>query len=95
MTLLLEAPMLAGSRPRAQQILRDLPADMTGSVVQLHCASLRAATVSFADELIVETLVKRNASRLEVTSVSDQEFITDLRECAEGRGVLDRLHVVS
>ncbi|MDX1881637.1 hypothetical protein SBE55_27935 [Mycolicibacterium sp. 141076] len=93
MTVSLEAPALAGSRPRAQQILAELPHDLSGQVVQLHCASLIAAAASFADEIVREVLVKRNARRLEVSSVSDREFIGYLRDRAEVHNVADRLQV--
>ena len=83
MTVTLEAPVLAGSRPRAQRILASLPADLTGQIVQLHCGSLIAAAASFADEIVRTILVDRHAKALEVTSVSDQEFIDYLRERAE------------
>lgn len=95
MTVSLEAPALAGSRPRAQQLLVDLPHDLTGSAVQLHCESLIAAAASFADEIVRTILVERHAQLLEVTNVSDREFITYLRERAEVYGVGDRLHVLS
>ncbi|MDH6245527.1 hypothetical protein [Mycobacterium sp. OTB74] len=95
MTVSLEAPALAGSRPRAQQLLVELPNDLTGSAVQLHCESLIAAAASFADEIVRTILVDRKAELLEVTSVSDQEFITYLRERAEVYGVADRLQVLS
>jgi hypothetical protein len=94
-TVSLEAPALAGSRPRAQQLLVELPNDLTGSAVQLHCESLIAAAASFADEIVRTILVDRKAELLEVTSVSDQEFITYLRERAEVYGVADRLQVLS
>ena len=95
MTVSFEAPALAGSRPRAQQLLVELPDDLTGSAVQLHCESLIAAAASFADEIVRTILVDRKAELLEVTSVSDQEFITYLRERAEFYGVADRLQVFS
>ncbi len=95
MTVSLEAPALAGSRPRAQQLLVELPDDLTGSAVQLHCESLIAAAASFADEIVRTILVERHAELLEVTNVSDQEFITYLRERAAVYGVGDRLQVLS
>jgi hypothetical protein len=91
----LEAPVLAGSRPRAQQILVDLPDNLRGKVVQLHCESLIAGAASFADEIVREVLVKREAQRLEVTGVSDREFIEYLRDRAEVHNVADRLQVLS
>jgi len=94
-TVSLEAPALAGSRPRAQQLLVELPDDLTGSAVQLHCESLIAAAASFADEIVRTILVERHAELLEVTNVSDQEFITYLRERAAVYGVGDRLQVLS
>lgn len=91
----LEAPVLAGSRPRAQKLLAELPNDLTGQVVRLHCGSLVAAAASFADEVVRTVLVDRGAKGLEVTNVSDQEFKSYLRQRAEVHGVTDRLHFVS
>lgn len=95
MTVSLDAPVLAGSRPRAQQLLAKLPADLRGQIVRLHCDSLIAAAASFADEIVRTVLVDRAAERLEVTSVSDQEFIGYLQDRAQVHGVADRLQVFS
>jgi hypothetical protein len=62
-----EAPALAGSRLRAQQILAGLPDDLSGAVVRMQCGSLIAAAASFADEVVRTVLVDRQALRLEVT----------------------------
>lgn len=94
MTVSMAAPMLAGSRPRARQILADLPKDLSGQIVQLHCDSMIAAAASFADEIVRTILVDRRALRLEVTSVSDREFIGYLRERADVHGVSDKLQVL-
>jgi hypothetical protein len=94
-TVSLEAPALAGSRPRAQQLLADLPLDMSGKVVQLHCELLIAAAASFADEIVRELLVLRDAKLLVVTGASDQEFIAYLHERADVHDVADRLQVLS
>lgn len=95
MTVSLEAPVLAGSRPRAQQIVKKLPLDLSRHVVRLECDSLVAAAASFADEVVRTILVERHAKRLEVAAVSDQEFIEYLRERAAVYGVADRLQVLS
>ncbi|OMC02466.1 hypothetical protein A5733_02160 [Mycobacterium sp. NS-7484] len=95
MTVSLEAPALAGSRPRAQQLLANLPPNLSGSVVQLHCELLIAAAASFADEIVRELLVLRDAKLLVITGASDQEFIEYLRERASVHGVADRLQVLS
>jgi hypothetical protein len=94
-TVSVEAPVLAGSRPRAQQILAGLPEDLSGAVVRLQCDSLIAAAASFADEVVRTILVDRHAERLEVASVSDQEFVGYLRDRADVYGVADRLQVLS
>lgn len=91
----LEAPVLAGSRPRAQQILKDLPSDLSQAIVELHCESLIAAAASFADEIVRSILVDRGARRLVVTGVSDQEFVGYLRDRAHVHNVADRLQVFS
>jgi hypothetical protein len=72
-----------------------LQADLTGQIVRLHCDSLIAAAASFADEIVRTILVDRNAARLEVTSIPDQEFIEYLRDRAVVHKVSDRLHVLS
>ncbi|MDO3110298.1 hypothetical protein [Mycobacteroides abscessus] len=95
MTVSLEAPVLAGSRPRAQQILASLPNDLSDQVVQLHCGSLIAAAASFADEIVRTILVDRHALRLEVSSVSDPEFVEYLKQRAEDHKVANRLQVFS
>lgn len=95
MSALLEAPMLAGSRPRAQQIFAGLEDNLRGVIVQLDCGALVAATESFADEVLLEVLVRRHADQLVVMNVSDDEFVTYLNERAEHRGVLDRLQIFS
>jgi hypothetical protein len=95
MTVSLEAPVLAGSRPRAQQILAKLPPDLSGKVVRLYCDSLIAAAASFADEVVRTVLVDRHAKRLEVSSVSDSDFVGYLRERAGFYDVADQLQVLS
>jgi hypothetical protein len=94
-TVSLEAPVLAGSRPRAQQLLAELPPNLSGQVVQLHCDLLIAAAASFADEIVRELLVLRDAKFLVVTGASDEEFIDYLSERAQVHGVADRLQVLS
>jgi hypothetical protein len=94
-TVSVEAPVLAGSRPRAQQILAGLPDDLSAAVVRMQCDSLIAAAASFADEVVRTVLVDRHALRLEVTSVSDEEFVGYLRDRADVYGVADRLQVLS
>ncbi len=89
----LEAPSLAGSRARAQELLADLPLDLANSDVILDCHGLLAATVSFADELVQEVLVIRNAQGLHAVRVTDQEFADYLTRRARVHGVADRLTV--
>lgn len=93
MTVTLEMPVLAGSRVRAQQLLNELPQDLSGQVVELHCGMLIAAVVSFADEIVRTVLVDRHAERLEVTRVSDRYFIEHLRDRAAEHHAADRLHI--
>ncbi|OBI82703.1 hypothetical protein [Mycobacterium sp. 1245805.9] len=95
MTVSLEAPVLAGSRPRAQQILTQVPVDLSGTVVRLQCDSLIAGAASFADEIVRTILVDRHARRLDITGVSDQEFAGYLRERARVYNVANRLQVRS
>lgn len=92
-TVSLEMPTLAGSRIRAQQLLNQLPQDLSGQVVELQCGLLIAAVVSFADEIVRTVLVDRHAERLEVTRVSDRYFVEHLRDCAVEYHAADRLHI--
>lgn len=92
MTTSFDAPMLAGTRARARQLVADLPETLTGTVVRLQCGSMMAATPSFADEIILQVLVNRRADVLEVSQVSDPEFFGYLRDQAAAHGVADRLH---
>lgn len=95
MTVSFEAPVLAGSRPRAQQILNTLPdGDLSNCVIVLRCGSMIAAAASFADEIVRTVLVDRKALRLEVDNVSDREFVDYIKERAEFYGVADRLQVI-
>ncbi|GAB09931.1 hypothetical protein GOARA_048_01330 [Gordonia araii NBRC 100433] len=91
----LEAPSLAGSRDRAQELLAELPSDLSNSEVILDCHGLLAATVSFADELVQEVLVRRKAQALHAVRVTDQEFADYLVRRADVHGVSDRLTVSS
>lgn len=91
----LDAPVLAGSRLRARQLLADLSSDLSGVTVELRCGALIAATAAFADEIIHEVLVARGAKALRVTGASDNEFIDRLRERSGIHGVSDRLQFPS
>lgn len=89
----LDAPSLAGSRDKAQQLLSRLPHDLSNAEVVLDCGGLLAATVSFADELVHEILVVRRARALRVVHVSDVEFSEYLAQRATEHEVSDRLSV--
>lgn len=96
MTVSFDAPVLAGSRPRAQQILSVLPdGDLSDRVIVLRCGSMIAAAASFADEIVKTVLVDRKALRLEVENASDQEFVDYLWERAGFYNVADRLQVIA
>ncbi|MFW0795249.1 hypothetical protein AAFP30_15655 [Gordonia sp. CPCC 205515] len=88
---ILDAPALAGSRDRAQQMLAGLASDLSGVEVVIDCGGLLAAAVSFADELVHEVLVVRHARSLRVVRVSDPKFAEYLTERAVEHEVVDRL----
>lgn len=87
-----QMPDHAGSRDQAQDLLRALPNDLTGTIVALDCSDVVVSTPSFMDEMVKQILEKRHAKTLEVNSGSQraQEL---LKRSAENRGVRDRLQV--
>lgn len=87
------APMLAGSRDRARELLADLPGDLRGRRVRLCCRALAAATIAFADELVRTVLDERGAEMLEVMSAFDGEFTGYVWDRALVYGVADRVVV--
>lgn len=90
-----DLPPLAGSRERAQLLMAALPTDLAGVVVHLRCRSLIAATAAFADELVREIVVIRNADSLVIEEASDEEFLGYARDRAAIHGVADRVSVVN
>lgn len=94
MSTVLDAPPLAGSRESVRRLLDDnLPDDLAGTTVVVDFGDLLAATVSFADELVRQILVVRNAALLHATAVGDEEFANYLRSRAAHNQVADRLQI--
>jgi hypothetical protein len=59
-------PPLAGSRPAAAALLAGLPVDLSGQQVAVLARGLLSGSPSFADELVRELAVARNAARVVV-----------------------------
>lgn len=80
----------AGSRPLAQELVSDLPADLAGQTVVLDCGRLLVPTPSFLDEVVKQVLEIRNAAYLEVVDASQraQDLVS---RSAANRGVSRRL----
>ena len=91
----IDAPTLAGSRDKAQELLSTLPMDLSNSDVTLDCGDLIAATASFADELVREILVVRHARSLRAVRLGDEDFSTYLVQRAAAREVGDRLFLIA
>lgn len=90
-----ETPALAGSRRRAQEIMRDLPSDLTDTEVRLISRGLLAASVSFVDEIVAEILVRRHARQILVQGATDEEFVEYLKERGAAHGVAERIQFLS
>lgn len=89
----LPLPPLAGTRKRAQDLLAQLPENLSEAVVVFDCRGLVAATRSFADELVNGVLVQRNAHELRFVNVDDLTFARWVDESASAHGVSDRYKV--
>lgn len=89
-----EVPDHAGSRPQAQRLVEDLPADLSRKTIILDCSRVLVATPSFLDEIVKQVLLVRGADALEVRSAPSRA--SDLLErAAQNRGVADRLRLTT
>lgn len=61
---MMSAPAHANSREQAQELVSDLPRDLSGCLVIIDCSKLTIATASFLDELVKTVLAERNAAQL-------------------------------
>lgn len=87
-----EAPVQAGSRDQAQDLLASLPTDLSGRTVVLDCERVVISTPSFLDEIVKMVLVERHAEHLDVVAANDRtEF--HVRNAAANRGVASRVQV--
>jgi hypothetical protein len=83
-------PPLAGSRPAAALLLAALPANLTGQHVAVLGRQLLSGSPSFADELIRQLTVERNAAQVEVIG-AEPTFEEYVREAARIHAVADRV----
>lgn len=72
-------PPLAGSRPAAAVLLSALPADLTGQQVTVLSRELLSGSPSFADELIRQLAVERNAAGVVVVGAEPtfEQYVHD------------------
>jgi hypothetical protein len=90
MTHSVTLPALAGSRPAAAAVLAGLPADLSGDEVAVLCRDLLTGSPSFADELVRQLTVERNAGRLVLVG-ADGTFERYVRDAARSHAVTDRV----
>ena len=88
----LPLPPMVGSRKRAH-VLADSLGGLQGKRVVVDCRDLIAATESFADELITEILIKRDAAEMHFINVSDLDFANWVDEHARIHDVGQRVKV--
>jgi len=79
-------PRLAGSRSAARKIVESADIPLAGNILVFDCKQLRSAPPSFADEIVLATLVEGRAVSLTLQHASE-EFERYIRESAERRGV--------
>lgn len=85
-------PRQVGSRPRAQEMLAELPDDLTGAEVRVDFRSADTAAPSFIDEIIAVVLQERNARVLKLENVAPR-IARYADRSAVRRDVADRLLV--
>ncbi|MCW2609983.1 MAG: hypothetical protein QOC93_1447 [Actinomycetota bacterium] len=83
-------PPLAGSRPAAAALLAGLPADLSGDEVAVLCRDLLTGSPSFADELVRQLAVERNAGRVVLVGAEDA-FERYVRDAARDHAVAERV----
>ncbi|HEY0487276.1 MAG TPA: hypothetical protein VGD72_13605 [Mycobacteriales bacterium] len=83
-------PPLAGSRPAAAVLLSSLPADLTGQQVTVLSRDLLSGSPSFADELVRELTVERNAASVVVVG-AEPTFEQYVHEAARNHDVGTRV----
>jgi len=79
-------PRLVGSRKAARKIVESADGPFAGSIVVLNCRELRSAPQSFADEIVVATLIDGHAVSLTLKDAS-AEFEGYIRDAAARRGL--------
>jgi hypothetical protein len=83
-------PALAGSRPAAAELLAGLPADLSGAEIAVLCRDLLTGSPSFADELVRQLAVERNAGRLVLVG-AEETFERYVRDAARAHAVAERV----
>lgn len=85
-------PRVVGTRPAVAPFLASLDDKLAGQRVVLDCRSLLSGTPSFADEMIKQVLVVREADELLVVGAST-DFADDVMQAARDHLVSDRVHL--
>jgi hypothetical protein len=83
-------PPLAGSRPAAAALLASIPADLSGDEVAVLCRDLLTGSPSFADELVRQLAVERNAGHVVLVG-ADETFERYVRDAACSHAVTERV----
>lgn len=85
-------PKTAGSRSLAEDLTSGLPPRLGDSRVVINAENMKATAQSFADELVKQILVVRDAASLDVRCATPR-FAALLHRSAETRAVQSRLFV--
>ena len=90
----LRLPRLVGTREAVTDLLAefDIPESLRGDVLVALCRDLVSGSSSFADQLVLETVVQRGADELALVGAPPQ-FVAHVLAAAERRGVRDRVQV--
>lgn len=86
----LQLPRLVGSRESAVALASSLPSRLVGEQVVVVSRDLVSGSPSFADELVVELLARRQADRVVVVGAYD-DFAAYVTDSAARHDVAHRL----
>lgn len=86
-------PRLVGGRDRATQYLDEHRTDLKEADVVVNCRNLRSGSASFADQLVLETLVEAQSAALILVGAPPL-FVEHITESATRHGVADRVRTV-
>ena len=88
----LHPPSHSGSRLQAQELVRDLAADLSRDRVVLDLKDIVVSAPSFLDEVVKGVLIERRAAQLDVLGASPRAAQL-LQRAARNREAEDRLRI--